>query len=103
MNILLVGGHSKVLFEKKMKVLGVKVLFCPYDEKVRSANEVLSRYVRKSDMVVVVTEAVPHRMMWAVRDLAKEQNVPIFYQRGTGVTQSVEAVKCELFGEKMHA
>jgi hypothetical protein len=35
-------------------------------------NELLRRYVRKSEMLVVVTDAILHRMMWAVSELAKE-------------------------------
>ncbi|MEC1524457.1 DUF2325 domain-containing protein [Neobacillus niacini] len=88
--ILVIGGKRNKSLEVKARENEMKIMHHPLSEKQKPNKRYFEQMVKKSDCIILFTDACSHRSMWDVRDLSKEHQKPIVYPKGIGTSQALK-------------
>jgi len=86
MTVAIIGGTQKQTFETLGKKRGYKVEHHDGKTGGGKVEQEFRRIVNKSDIVVVITTALKHQSMWAVRELAEKLGKKFTFHDGRGAS-----------------
>lgn len=90
--IFIVGGSQEQTFIKIGKKQNCNILFHPGKVRNGGVKSAFRKFVKNSDCVVVLVEALGHETMYQIKDLCKEYGKKVvFHTDGFGATGAVTA------------
>lgn len=90
--ILAIGGKRNKSLELKVREHQLELIHYPMEEKQKPRKKYFEQVVKKSDCIILFTDACSHKSMWDVRELSKIHKKPIVYPKGVGTTQALQLV-----------
>jgi hypothetical protein len=88
--VLVIGGKRNKSLEVKACENQIKIIHHSLSEKQKPGKKHFDHMVKKSDCIILFTDACSHRIMWDVRNLSKVHQKPIVYPKGTGTSQALQ-------------
>lgn len=93
MNLTIIGGFKKHSLEKMAEKLGeVNITFHNGKVKHKKPQKVIEGLVKKSDYIVLLVDYCSHQSMWEAKKVAKQYNIPIYFQKGLGITNTISHI-----------
>jgi hypothetical protein len=89
--IVVVGGNKSVAGFIEQFDSSLQVLFHDAHVKSKKGQRKLEDMLKKADRVVVMVDACSHQSMWGARTAAKQQGIPIHYNKGLGISGFLNA------------
>lgn len=94
MIIAIFGGTNETTYKQVGKKAGVKVI---HDDGLKTNASKMAKHVRKCDCIVVITGAISHKSMEAVKEINALYGRPIVFKEGRGATGAVYSGILEYF------
>jgi len=95
--IVVVGGNKSTAEALQTVGADVQVLYHDTRVKTKQGQRKFETMIKKANRIVLMVDACSHQGMWGARTAAKQQGIPIYYNRGLGINAFVQSDSKYLF------
>ncbi|HDW3057131.1 DUF2325 domain-containing protein [Bacillus paranthracis] len=90
--VAIIGGDNKQGYLKKCKEKNLELLFHDGRIKRKGSKEFYEKLIKEVNCVILILNAVSHKTMYEVREVAKKFDIPIIYHKTKGVNSTIRKI-----------